>query len=232
MTRARHRKPSPMGRNVAALATTGAFAVVPVALSSAPAFAADSAPAVNWEPIVSCESGGNPHAQNASSTASGLYQFLDSSWAAYGGSKYAGRAKDASAAQQTEIANVAFQRSGLSPWTASRDCWGGKVSTTSTRTTSARTLSGRTASATPTRSPRHASPTSHRSTPLTHRHSKPHRSTSTVHTGDIPSTITATRAMNSRARTLRAECPGAGVYPVIGVSRGSVSGFQRPASGH
>jgi hypothetical protein len=79
--------------------------------------------------IAACESGGNPHAQNAGSTASGLYQFLDSSWRAYGGSKYGPRAKDATAAQQTEIATAAVARSGLTPWVASRHCWGGKVST-------------------------------------------------------------------------------------------------------
>ncbi|MGI8817326.1 MAG: transglycosylase family protein [Pseudonocardia sp.] len=109
--------------------TTGAFAVVPFALSSAPAAAAEAAPTVDWGPITSCESGGNPQATNASSTASGLYQFLDSSWAAYGGSRYAHRAKDATPAQQTEIANTAYQRSGLSPWKASQHCWSGKVST-------------------------------------------------------------------------------------------------------
>ncbi len=35
--------------------------------------------------IFIAESGGNWHAQNASSTASGGYQFLDSTWAGYGG---------------------------------------------------------------------------------------------------------------------------------------------------
>lgn len=115
--------------------TTGAFALVPFAMSAAPAEAAETAPAVSpaptvdWGPITKCESGNNPRAQNRSSTASGLYQFLDSSWKAYGGGKYAARAKDATVAQQTEIANSAFRRSGLSPWKASQHCWGGKVDT-------------------------------------------------------------------------------------------------------
>ena len=67
--------------------------------------------------------------QNPSSTASGLFQFLDSSWIAYGGGKYTSRAKDATPAQQYEIANRAYAQSGLTPWSASRECWNGTIST-------------------------------------------------------------------------------------------------------
>lgn len=35
--------------------------------------------------VLARESGGNPEAQNPSSTASGLWQFLDSTWAGFGG---------------------------------------------------------------------------------------------------------------------------------------------------
>lgn len=83
----------------------------------------------DWGPVIACESGGRPTATNPSSTASGLFQFLDSSWRAYGGGRYAARAKDATPAQQYEIANHAYAMSGLTPWTASKGCWGGKVST-------------------------------------------------------------------------------------------------------
>lgn len=131
--RGRHRVPSPLARTAAATAATGAFAVVvPLALAS-PAQAAEAVPTVEWGAIIACESGGNPTAQNASSTASGLYQFLDSSWRAYGGGKYAPRARDATPAQQTEIANAAHARSGLTPWAASKSCWAGK-SAPSTKT--------------------------------------------------------------------------------------------------
>jgi len=41
--------------------------------------------AINW--IISHESGGNPNAQNPTSTAYGLFQFLNSTWASVGGSK-------------------------------------------------------------------------------------------------------------------------------------------------
>ncbi|HEX3782832.1 MAG TPA: transglycosylase family protein [Pseudonocardiaceae bacterium] len=79
----------------------------------------------NWAAVIQCESGGNPTAQNAHSTASGLFQFLDSSWASYGGLQYAPRAKEATAAQQYAVAETAYRESGLSPWAASESCWGG-----------------------------------------------------------------------------------------------------------
>jgi nucleoid-associated protein YgaU len=109
--------------------TTGTFALIPLALSTGTAEAAEAVPSVDWGPITHCESGGNPRATNSSSTASGLFQFLDSSWKAYGGGKYSARAKDATVAQQFEIADTAFRTSGLRPWKASQHCWGGKVNT-------------------------------------------------------------------------------------------------------
>jgi hypothetical protein len=89
--------------------------------------ATETRPSINWAPIIECESGGNPRATNARSTASGLVQFLDSSWKDYGGGQFSARAKDATPAQQMQIAEAAYQRSGLTPWNASRHCWGGKV---------------------------------------------------------------------------------------------------------
>lgn len=62
------------------------------------------------------ESRGDPQAQNPSSTASGLYQFLDSSWLAYGGGQFAPRAWQATPEQQGQVAVWAYQQSGLSPW--------------------------------------------------------------------------------------------------------------------
>lgn len=41
--------------------------------------------AVALEGIAQCESGFNPYAKNPTSTASGIMQFLDTSWAAWGG---------------------------------------------------------------------------------------------------------------------------------------------------
>ncbi len=117
-----HRKPSHAARNLAAITASGALAVVP--LAPAPAAAAELD--VNWQPLIQCESGGNPTVQNAHSTASGLFQFLDSTWRALGGTEYAPRAKDASPAEQQQVADRAYQRSGLRPWDASRHCWAGR----------------------------------------------------------------------------------------------------------
>jgi resuscitation-promoting factor RpfA len=145
----RHRKPaapSAAGR-AAIVATTGAFAAVPVVLGTVGAGTASAAelapesvapaPSINWDPIIKCESGGNPRATNSSSTASGLFQFVNGSWKAYGGGQYAARAKDATPAEQLAVANTAFEKSGLTPWAASKHCWKGQVDTSSTaRTTS------------------------------------------------------------------------------------------------
>lgn len=70
--------------------------------------------------IKQCESGGSYTAQNAHSTASGAYQVLDSTWNRYGG--YA-RAKDAPPEVQEQFAQQLYNRSGTTPWNASRSCW-------------------------------------------------------------------------------------------------------------
>lgn len=121
----RHRKPvDHRRRNSALVITTGTFAAIPFTTGMASA----ATPHDGWAPLIRCESGGNPKAQNASSTASGLFQFLDSTWRSNGGGKYAKRAKDATVSQQYEIANLLLHRAGLAPWAASKRCWSGKTS--------------------------------------------------------------------------------------------------------
>lgn len=71
--------------------------------------------------IARCESGGSYQAQNKSSTASGKYQYLDSSWGGYGGYSHA---KDAPPSLQDQKAHQDYSRSGSRPWAASRGCWG------------------------------------------------------------------------------------------------------------
>jgi hypothetical protein len=169
----RHRKPSSPGAATAVI-TTGTFAIVPFMMSAGTAQAAELAPSAGLDSIAKCESGGNPQAQNSGSTASGLYQFLDSSWKAYGGAKYGPRAKDATPAQQTEIAHSAVARSGLTPWAASQHCWGGKVSTANITTAphisaghavTAALATRRPASTGTSLSGRHAAPTVHHAVP-------------------------------------------------------------------
>lgn len=69
--------------------------------------------------VMLCESGGNPRAENPHSTASGLFQFIDGTWAsartAVGGEKYA-RAKDAPGDMQIEAAALWLERTSWSQW--------------------------------------------------------------------------------------------------------------------
>jgi len=82
-------------------------------------------PAVLLE-IRRCESTNNYQAANPRSTARGAYQFLRSSWAAYGHADRYGvsEAHNATNAQQDEAALITWQRDGTRPWNASRSCWG------------------------------------------------------------------------------------------------------------
>ncbi len=130
--RGKHRAPNMVdtvvdnsSRITAAVVTTGVFAAVPV-LTASPALAA--APREVRDAIISCESGGNPRAQNGTSTASGLYQFINSTWKAYGGSTP--RARDASVAEQHRVFERAFADAGTKPWEAdprSENCWRPKI---------------------------------------------------------------------------------------------------------
>lgn len=69
-----------------------------------------------WDCIIAHESGGNPSAVNSSSGAGGLFQFLPSSWAAYGGTVYASLPEYASVSAQWDIAVKAQAQSGWWPW--------------------------------------------------------------------------------------------------------------------
>lgn len=118
--RGRHRKPSNTGKVVARAAVASAVAAGP---SLTMVGTASAAP--DWSAIIACESGGNPQAQNSSSTASGLFQFINGTWKAYGGST--SRARDASVAEQYAVANRAYAAEGFSPWSASKSCWQGRT---------------------------------------------------------------------------------------------------------
>jgi hypothetical protein len=117
--RGRHRAPSTAGRTTLRVAVLGGSVALPLGLAVAPA---DAAP--DWDAVIACESGGNPAAQNRSSTASGLFQFLDSTWRGLGGK---GRAKDASVAEQYRLANKQFALSGYTAWNPSRSCWSKRI---------------------------------------------------------------------------------------------------------
>ncbi|MDO5728271.1 MAG: transglycosylase family protein [Actinomycetaceae bacterium] len=86
------------------------------AVASAPAGGSGtgSAPAGVWAALAQCESGGNP-ATNTGNGYYGLYQFSASTWRAVGGS---GLPSDASAAEQTQRAQILQQRAGWGQWPA------------------------------------------------------------------------------------------------------------------
>lgn len=73
-----------------------------------------------------CESRDDYTAANTRSTARGAYQFLRSSWAAYGhdGRYGVSEAHLATPAQQDEAAVITWQQDGTRPWRASQHCWG------------------------------------------------------------------------------------------------------------
>jgi uncharacterized protein YabE (DUF348 family) len=68
---------------------------------------------LNWAGLAQCESGGNPKAYNPSGPYYGLYQFDVGTWQANGGS---GIPSDASAAEQTRVAQNLYNARGASPW--------------------------------------------------------------------------------------------------------------------
>lgn len=74
-----------------------------------------------------CESTDRYDALNATSTASGGYQFLDATWrswqAAYGDGRYYPRAYLAPPDLQDLVAEVGLARQGPHGWKASQPCW-------------------------------------------------------------------------------------------------------------
>ena len=74
--------------------------------------------------IRECESGGDYRAENPNSTASGAYQFLDSTWQTLDAAQGYSRAKNAPKSVQDAAAQELYAQAGTSPWLASKSCWG------------------------------------------------------------------------------------------------------------
>lgn len=154
LSRGKHRAPTTAGKTVARVATAGVvLTAVPMSMGAGVAEAAQ-VPTGVLDEIARCESGGSYTAQNPSSSASGKYQFIDSTWRAYRGDSSAARAKDASPAEQEAAAQRLYAAQGTTPWNASKSCWGGRVSSGdpvgggSARSESARSESARSGSTT------------------------------------------------------------------------------------
>jgi uncharacterized protein YabE (DUF348 family) len=68
---------------------------------------------LDWAALAQCESGGRPTAVDSSGTYYGLYQFSVATWDSLGGS---GLPSQASAAEQTSLAELLYERSGVGQW--------------------------------------------------------------------------------------------------------------------
>jgi uncharacterized protein YabE (DUF348 family) len=68
---------------------------------------------LDWAALAKCESGGNPEAVDSSGTYYGLYQFSVSTWDSLGGT---GLPSQASPAEQTDLAELLYERSGVGQW--------------------------------------------------------------------------------------------------------------------
>jgi len=75
--------------------------------------------------IIQCESGGNPAAKNPTSTASGLGQFLDSTWNANAPrlGYAATRAESFRVTPAARVMALVLSEQGTRPWNASKRCW-------------------------------------------------------------------------------------------------------------
>jgi nucleoid-associated protein YgaU len=97
---------------LAALALSGAAGVATLLGTGATAGAATG---VNWDAIASCESGGNWSINTGNGFYGGL-QFTQSTWAGYGGKRYAPRADLASRQQQIAVAEKVLAGQGIGAW--------------------------------------------------------------------------------------------------------------------
>ncbi|MDK1348404.1 transglycosylase family protein [Streptomyces sp. 378] len=106
-----HRRPSKATRAIAIAGVTGAAVAAPLmAVGNASA-----ATASEWDAVAQCESGGNWSINTGNGYYGGL-QFSASTWAGYGGTKYASTADQATKAQQIEIAEKVLAGQGKGAW--------------------------------------------------------------------------------------------------------------------
>ncbi|MFI6270512.1 transglycosylase family protein [Micromonospora zamorensis] len=106
----RHRRVTTRRLAVGTLAVGAVTGAVALFGPAAPAQAA-----VNWDAIAKCESGGNWKINTGNGYYGGL-QFSQSTWAGYGGKKYAARADLASRGEQITIAEKVLDGQGVGAW--------------------------------------------------------------------------------------------------------------------
>ncbi|MCO1594362.1 LysM peptidoglycan-binding domain-containing protein [Micromonospora sp. RHAY321] len=106
----RHRRVTTRRAAVGTLAVGAVTGAVALFGPAAPAQAG-----VNWDAIAQCESSGNWHINTGNGYYGGL-QFSQSTWAGYGGKKYAARADLASRGEQIAIAEKVLDGQGIGAW--------------------------------------------------------------------------------------------------------------------
>ncbi|WP_445525443.1 transglycosylase family protein [Streptomyces cyslabdanicus] len=111
--RGRHRRYQPNRINRASLTVTAGGAGMAIPLVGAGA--AHAADASTWNKVAACESSGNWQINTGNGYYGGL-QFTRSTWAAYGGTRYAPRADLASRDQQIAVAEKVLDGQGPGAW--------------------------------------------------------------------------------------------------------------------
>jgi cell wall-associated NlpC family hydrolase len=99
-------------RTTLSVAVAGAAGTVVSLISGAPASAASSS---TWDKVAKCESGGNWSINTGNGYYGGL-QFSQSTWAGFGGGRYAARADLATRAQQITVAEKVLAVQGPGAW--------------------------------------------------------------------------------------------------------------------
>ncbi|NGO12917.1 LysM peptidoglycan-binding domain-containing protein [Streptomyces sp. HC44] len=107
----KHRRPNKATRIATLAGVTGAAIAAPLMATGS----ASAATASEWDAVAQCESGGNWSINTGNGYYGGL-QFSASTWAGYGGTKYAATANQASKAQQIEIAEKVLAGQGKGAW--------------------------------------------------------------------------------------------------------------------
>ncbi|MEV2213725.1 transglycosylase family protein [Streptomyces sp. NPDC050997] len=107
----KHRRPSKATRAAAIAGVTGVAIAAPLMAAGN----ASAATASEWDTVAQCESGGNWSINTGNGYYGGL-QFSASTWAAYGGTQYAGQANQASKTQQIAVAEKVLAAQGKGAW--------------------------------------------------------------------------------------------------------------------
>ncbi|MER6570081.1 transglycosylase family protein [Streptomyces sp. NPDC001093] len=111
--RGRHRRYQPNRINRASLTVTAGGAGLAIPLVAAGT--ADAADASTWNKVAACESSGNWSINTGNGYYGGL-QFTQSTWEAYGGTRYAPRADLATRDQQIAVAEKVLDGQGPGAW--------------------------------------------------------------------------------------------------------------------